>query len=306
MVVVGTRGSKLALVQTRWVMGLLENSDSQFDVQMKTVRTEGDIRRTASLAQIGGTGVFVKEIEAALLAGEIDLAVHSLKDLPVEQPDGLCIGAISLREDPRDALISTGSGGIDSLPVGATVGTGSLRRRAQLLAYRPDLDIRDIRGNVDTRLRKLRRGEYDAIVLAAAGMRRLGYTVDDAQYLPVEIMLPAVGQGALAIEIRADDPEVASLVDGINDPPTQAATLAESAFLAAFGGGCAVPIGAYAQVAGGSMTLQGMVSSLDGRRLLRDTATGPADNPVQLGESLARSLLARGAGDIIEEVVHGC
>ena len=302
--VVGTRGSKLALVQTSGVIAQLKRIDADLDIQMTTVRTEGDILHTASLAQIGGTGVFVKEIEAALLAGEIDLAVHSLKDLPVQQPAGLCIGAICQREDPHDVLLSNHNGGLDALPAGVVVGTGSLRRRAQVLAYRPDLEVRDIRGNVDTRLRKLHDGEYDAIVLAAAGLKRLGHTVTEQQYLPFETVLPAVGQGALAIEMRTGDERIARLIAPLNDPPTQVATQAEAAFLAAFGGGCAIPLGAYAEVADDVLTLQGMVSSPDGRRLLRERMIGAPQAPATLGTQLAHSLLARGAGEIIAEVLR--
>ena len=304
IVVVGTRGSDLALTQTRWVVAQLVRHYPDVEVQIKSVRTQGDILRTASLAQIGGTGVFVKEIESALVAGEIDLAVHSLKDLPVRQPTGVIIGAVCPREDPRDVLISTRAGGLDGLPEGAVVGTGSLRRRAQLLVHRPDLEVRDIRGNVGTRLRKLRDEEYDAIVLAAAGLKRLGYTVE-GQYLPLDIMLPAVGQGALAVEIRDGDPVTAPFMEAVDDPTTRAAVLAETTFLAAFGSGCAVPIGAYAEISGETMLMKGMVASLDGERHLRDELSGPARDPEALGLSLARVLLARGAGEIINEVIGG-
>jgi hydroxymethylbilane synthase len=303
-IVVGTRGSELALTQTKWVIDQLVRHRPDLEVQLETVRTEGDILRSASLAQIGGTGVFVKEIEAALLAGEIDLAVHSLKDLPVQQPAGLAIGAVCPREDPRDVLISTRAGGLDGLPQGAAVGTGSLRRRAQLLLHRPDLEILDIRGNVGTRLRKLRDEDLDAIVLAAAGLRRLGHTVREDQYLPLDVMLPAVGQGALAVEVRDGDPVTMPLVAAVNDPMTRAAVLAEMAFLAAFGGGCAVPIGAYAEVIGDTVRLKGIVVSLDGARHLEDEQTGPLHDPDAVGQSLARALLDRGAGDIINGVIH--
>ena len=303
-VVVGTRGSKLALVQTRGIVAQLERMNPDLQVQVTTVRTEGDILRSASLAQIGGTGVFVKELEAALLAREIDLAVHSLKDLPVQQPAGLCLGAICPREDPHDVLISNRALRLDGLPPGAVIGTGSLRRRAQLLSNRPDLEVRDIRGNVDTRLRKLRAGEFDAIILAAAGLKRLGHSVDKNDYLPLDIMLPAVGQGALAIEIRAGDDRIAGLVEPLNDPHSRASTQAEGAFLAEFGGGCAVPIGAYADVTGDVLTLQGIVASLDGKRMLRDRNIGSPQDPAEVGQQLARRLLERGAGEIVEEVLR--
>lgn len=299
VIVLGTRGSKLALVQSRWVADRLLEHHPHVDVQIKIVRTQGDIQHDASLTQIGGTGVFVKEIETALLAGEIDLAVHSLKDLPLQQPPGLTIGAVCYREDPRDALITNGEDGLDALPHGAVVGTGSLRRKAQLLAYRSDLTVRDIRGNVDTRLRKLHQGEYDAIVLAAAGLKRLGYPIREGQCIPFGVMLPAIGQGALAVEIREHDPIVTSLAAWLNDPTTEAATTAETAFLATLGGGCTAPIGAYAEVSGDHIVLQGMVADLNGQRLLRDEQTGSLSEPRETGRALATRLLARGAGEII-------
>lgn len=303
-IVVGTRGSALALVQTQTVVNRLSELRPELDIQIKRVKTEGDILASASLVKIGGKGVFVKEIEEALLSEEIDLAVHSLKDLPTAQPRGVVIGAVCRREDPRDAFISPRYAGrsLADLPGGAVVGTSSLRRQAQLLAYRADLVIREIRGNVDTRLRKVNSGTYDAIILAAAGLLRLGHAVAEDQYLPLDIMLPAVGQGALAVEVREGDDEVLSLVRALNDPASETATQAERTFLSAFGGGCAVPIAGYGLVSGDTLTLRGMVASLDGRRLLRDELTGPGADPHGLGERLARRLLDRGADKIIGEV----
>jgi hydroxymethylbilane synthase len=274
-------------------------------LRLKRVKTRGDIFRHVALARVNGKGIFVKEIEEALLSGEIDLAVHSLKDLPTALPRGLAIGAVPPREDPRDALVSALGIELGDLSPGAVVGTGSLRRMAQLLAARSDLEVREIRGNVDTRLRKVREGEYDAVILAAAGLRRLGLASAITQYLPLEVMMPAVGQGALAVEIRQDDQEMATLVRGINDPATEAATQAERAFLAAFGGGCAVPIAAYGAGEGERLLLKGMVTSLDGQRLLRDEVVGPVRDPQALGQMLAQRLLERGADEIVSEVIVG-
>ncbi len=295
----GTRGSKLALIQSQWVANRLRECYPTLDVQLQTVRTQGDILHSASLSQIGGSGVFVKEIEAALLADEIDLAVHSLKDLPLDQPPGLVVGAVCYREDARDVLLSNGADGLDALPRNGVVGAGSPRRKAQLLAYRPDLTVRDIRGNVDTRLRKLQQGDYDAIVLAAAGLKRLGHPIRETQYLPFEVMLPAIGQGALAVEVREHDAMTLELVARLNDPLAEAATRAEKAFLAAFGGGCAAPVGAYAEVHGDQIRLWGMVADPAGQQLLRDETTGPLSAPHEVGQELAARLLARGAGQFI-------
>lgn len=302
-VVVGTRASPLAVAQAKWVMSCLSQLHPELEIRLQTVKTSGDILHDVSLLRIGGKGVFVKEIEGALLAGEIDLAVHSFKDLPTDLPHGLVIAAVPVREDPRDALVSASGVELTDLPTGAVVGTGSLRRRAQLLAARSDLEVRDIRGNVETRLRKVRAGEYDAVVVAAAGVRRLGLASAITQCLPVEIMMPAVGQGALAVEIREDDQQMATLVKSINDPATEASTRAERALLAAFGGGCAVPIAAQGAVEGERLLLKGLVASLDGQRLLRDEAAGADSDPEALGEMLAQRLLSRGAGEIIAEAV---
>ncbi len=293
----------MALAQAEWVVARLSQLHPELDLRLKRVKTRADIFRDVALARIEGKGIFVKEIEEALLSGEIDLAVHSLKDLPTALPRGLAIGAVPPREEPRDALVSALGVELGDLPPGAVIGTGSLRRMAQLLAVRSDLAVREIRGNVDTRLRKVREGEYDAVVLAAAGLRRLGLASAITQYLPLEIMMPAVGQGALAVEIREEDQEMATLVRGINDSATEAATGAERAFLAAFGGGCAVPIAAYGAVEGESILLKGMVASLDGQRLLRDEVVGQARDAQALGEMLAQRLLEMGADEIVSEVI---
>jgi hydroxymethylbilane synthase len=307
--IVGTRGSALALAQAEMTETALRSAFPDREIIRKVISTTGDRRTDVPLSEVARVegvldkGVFTKELEIALDNGEIDLAVHSLKDLPVQQPAGLVIGAVCPREDPRDVLISTRAGGLDGQPQGSAIGTGSLRRRAQLLLHRPDLQIRDIRGNVGTRLRKLRDEDYDAIVLAAAGLRRLGHTVREDQYLPLDVMLPAVGQGALAVEIRDGDQVTMPLVATVNDPTSRAAVLAEMAFLAKFGGGCAVPIGAYAEVIGDTVRLTGIVISLDGRCHLGDELTGPLHDPDAVGQSLAQALLDRGAGDIINGVI---
>jgi hydroxymethylbilane synthase len=255
---------------------------------------------------VGSKGLFVKEIENALSSGEIDLAVHSLKDMPTELPPGLALGAILERADPRDALVVRGGqGDLASLRPGARIGTSSLRRRAQLLAARPDLQLLDLRGNVDTRLRKLREGHFDAVVLALAGMERLGHADVISQVLPLDLMLPAVGQGALCIEVRANDVVAQEQVGALDHPPTRQATEAERAFLRHLEGGCQLPIGAFAQVEDGRLSLRGLIVALDGSRLVRDEIRGPASDAAQLGTDLAVRLLAAGGEAILEEIRRG-
>ncbi|MFZ5915706.1 MAG: hydroxymethylbilane synthase [Chloroflexota bacterium] len=304
--VIGTRGSTLALWQTQYVVERLRAITPDLDIRVKTIQTQGDLVRDRALSEVGGKGLFVKEIENALLSAEIDLAVHSLKDMPTEQPRGLTLGAILERADPRDALVVRAGGqDLSSLPAGARVGTSSLRRRAQLLAARPDLRVLDLRGNVDTRLRKLREGQYDAIVLAVAGLVRLGHAQAIGQVLPLDLMLPAVGQGALCVEVRADDDAVRALVAALDHAPTRWATAAERSFLRRLEGGCQVPIGAYAQVDEGQLDLRGLVAALDGVRLARDAIHGPATEAERLGVALAERLLAIGGADILAEVRRG-
>lgn len=275
-------------------------------MQLKIIQTHGDRVRDRALSQVGDKGLFVKEIENALLDGQIDLAVHSLKDMPTGQPEGLALGAILERADPRDALVvHGGTGDLATLPRGARVGTSSLRRSAQLLAARPDLLIRDLRGNIDTRLRKLREGQYDAIVLAAAGLIRLDRAGDISQILSTDLMLPAVGQGALCIEIRTGDETTHTLLASIDHPPTRQATLAERAFLHHLEGGCQVPIGAYAEVNDRQLYLQGLVASLDGARIVRDEIRGPTAGADRLGRELAGRVLTAGGREILEEVRRG-
>jgi len=292
--IVGTRGSALARAQTDAVVERLQALQPDLEIAIQVIKTRGDMVQHKSLVGIGDKGLFTKEIEAALLAGHIDLAVHSLKDLPTELPPGLAIGAVTEREDARDVLVSRLGCSLDALPLGARVGTGSLRRAAQLLTYRPDLRIVDIRGNVDTRLRKAATEEYDAVVLAAAGLHRLGLTHHIAAYLPLEVMLPAVGQGALAVEVRAGegaegrDAQIRRLASLLDHVPTRAATTAERAFLQALGGGCRVPVAAYGEAVGGLLRLQGLVASPDGRRVWRGEIKGRMEEAEALGEELAR------------------
>jgi hydroxymethylbilane synthase len=303
--VIGTRGSLLARAQCHIVQEELAARHSADAWLMKEIKTQGDIDRNVSLASLGGQGAFVRALEERLLAGDIDLAVHSLKDMPTELPPGLKIGAVLRREDARDVLISRTGGDLDSLPEGAVVGTGSLRRTAQLLCYRPDLAIRDIRGNVDTRLRKLHEHQYDALVLAAAGLLRLGRGHLIGQHLSMEVMLPSVGQGALAIEVREDDGAVIRRIEPLNDAATELAVRAERGFLAALGGGCAVPVAAFAEVADRRIRLTGLVADPAGSRCIRRDLAGPASQPEALGRRLADRLLSRGARELLEEAVGG-
>jgi hydroxymethylbilane synthase len=300
-VTVGSRGSDLALWQTRWVINRLQQACPDIEFRIQRITTRGDAVRDQALSQVGGKGLFVKEIENALLAGEIDLAVHSLKDMPTDLPEGLAIGAVTAREDPRDVLVSRLGLGLAELPAGARVGTGSLRRAAQLRACRPDLQIADLRGNVDTRLRKAMTEEYDAVVLAAAGLLRLGYSGRITEYLSPKVMLPAAGQGALCVEIRTDDEATRTLISIVHDPLTDSTVTAERAFLARMGGGCRVPIAAYGIVNDHELWLRGMVASPDGSQLLRHELRGSWTEPVPLAQALAEEMLAQGADEIWQE-----
>lgn len=295
---VGTRGSRLALCQTDWVVGELRSLDASLCVEVRVIKTKGDKILDVPLAKIGDKGLFVKELEAALLSGEIDFAVHSAKDLPTEAPEGLCIAAIPERVDPSDVLISNGPGLAD-LPRGARIGSSSLRRRAQLHNFRADFEICDLRGNLDTRLRKLETGEFDAIVLAYAGLHRMGWADRITEKIPTEICLPAVGQGALALEAREGD-EVVGILHALDDAETRAAVLAERSLMRALEGGCQVPIGALGTVEDGTITLRGVVASLDGSTLVLGEVTG--EEPEPLGQELAQVLLAGGAKEILEGV----
>jgi hydroxymethylbilane synthase len=303
-VVLGTRGSKLAVQQSEWVQAQLHALAPHVTVTLRRIQTSGDKILDVQLAQIGGKGLFVKEIEEALLSSEIDLAVHSMKDMPTELPEKLAILCVPPREDPRDALISRDGRSFMSLPRGARIGTSSLRRQSQLLHARPDLTIVMLRGNLDTRLKKLREGQFDAIVLAAAGLRRLAWAHEITEYLAPQICLPAIGQGALGIEGRRDDHFIQTLLSGLNHAPTKTAVLAERALLHRLQGGCQVPIAAHATLVGRRVILEGLVSSVDGKELIRDTVEGTTEDPESIGIQLAERLLARG-GDKILQAIYG-
>ncbi len=296
----GSRPSKLARWQTSHILDLLQAAWPGLSCQVVTLVTEGDKKLEHPLPEIGGKGVFTAELESALLSGEIDLAVHSLKDLPVDERPGLCIGAISERADARDVLVSASRRTLSQLPLGARVGTSSPRRSAQLLAVRPDLAILPLRGNVDTRLRKALdavRHEYDAIVLAAAGIQRLGLSQHVTEYLPFEVMLPDPGQGALAVQCRSGDIETQQLLAAVHHLPTAQAVTAERAFLSTLGAGCSAPVAAYAGFQNGRLEMQAMVASTDGQRQVR--VSGRGDDPLILGQELARQALDRGAGELL-------
>ncbi len=295
MLVIGSRGSQLALWQANYVKERLEARGTECRIEI--IKTTGDKITDSPLHQVGGKGLFTKEIEEALLAGQIDLAVHSLKDLPTELPKGLTIAAFPQRADPRDAIIG---GKLRDLKFGATVGTSSLRRIAQLRRIRPDLDLKSIRGNVDTRINKVERGDYDAIVLAAAGLRRLGWGDIISEVFRPDIVCPAVGQGALAIETLEEGPGFDACAP-LDDPWTRLPVVAERAMLNALGGGCQVPIGAFGTLENTELFLTGAVFSPDGAAMVRYTATGECTRPSELGRSVAQVLLGRGAGELLAQ-----
>ena len=295
---IGSRGSQLALWQANHVAGLLRARGHK--VELEIIKTTGDKITDVALAKVGTKGMFTKEIEDALVENRVDLAVHSLKDLPTEVAVDFEIAAITHRENPRDVFCSVKFARIDALPEGANVGTSSLRRQAQLMAIRPDLQIHPLRGNVDTRLRKLEQGEYDAIILAAAGLNRLGKTQFVRQVIPVDVMTPAAGQGALGIEIRHGDVATLSQIAFLDDAAARATTTCERALLNKLGGGCQVPIGALAEVQNGRIRLDALVAHPDGTKVLRETREG--DDPVRLGNEVGEALLRRGGDAILEEV----
>lgn len=300
---IGTRASQLALWQANWVKSELEKRYPDLDVTLVKIKTIGDKILDVPLAKVGGKGLFTKEIEEAMLAGEIEVAVHSMKDVPTFFPEGLGLRCITKREDPRDIVIlRPGISNWQELPIGARIGTSSLRRKAMLLHPRPDLQMLDIRGNVETRIRKLTDDNLDAVVLAAAGMHRLGFATQISEYLPVEVSLPAIGQGALGLETRLDDAETNALVDFFNHAETSYAVIAERALLARLEGGCQVPIAAYGTVNAGELTLTGVVASVDGVQMLKKTVCGAVADAAVLGTSLADDLLIMGAGKILNEV----
>ena len=301
-IVIGTRSSKLALWQADYVEAKLRERYPELHVVQKRMTTKGDRVLDAPLAKIGGKGLFTKELEQAMLAGEIDLAVHSLKDMPTELPEGLMLAAVTERFDPGDAVVSPRYQTLANLPQGAKVGTSSLRRRAQLLAKRPDLEIVSLRGNVNTRLKKLEEENFDAIILAVAGLKRLGFHDRITEILPREICLPAVGQGALAIEARAADEATLSLIAFLDDAATRTAARAERAFLARVEGGCQVPVGVYAEAADEALEMEAVIASIDGERLYRRKKAGSTLDAEKIGRALAEELLAMGGKEILQEL----
>ncbi len=298
---IGTRGSKLALWQANWVQSQLQKHYPETSIQIVIIKTKGDKILDVPLAKVGGKGLFVKEIEEALLDGRIDIAVHSMKDMPADLPDGLTIGAIPKRENSQDVLVSS-VGSLADIPKGARIGTSSLRRAAQLLWARPDIQIEPLRGNLDTRLRKLDAGNMDAIVLAAAGIRRLGLEHRISEYLSTDVMLPAAGQGALCIEIRNDDPEIAKRIGLLDDADTRAVVLGERSCLHRLGGSCQVPIAAHGHIKDGQYTLSGLVAEPDGSRVLQSELSGSVADCQKIGQNLAETLMNQGALDIIEKL----
>jgi hydroxymethylbilane synthase len=306
--VIATRQSKLALWQAEWIKSQLEQIDPEFEIELNKIKTTGDKILDVPLAQVGGKGLFVKEIEEAMLRGEADLAVHSMKDVPTELPEGLHLSTITKREDPRDAFISQISNSkfqipnFLALPQGANVGTSSLRRICQLLNKRPDLKITQLRGNVDTRLRKLDEGQFDAIILATAGVKRLGHADRITEMLPTDISLPAIGQGAVGIECRVDDTFINDLLKKLNHEETSICVRAERAALKKLEGGCQVPIGAHARLIEGKLIIEGLVGSVDGKTLIKDKVEGRPEEAESLGSALAEKLLADGAKEILDEV----
>jgi hydroxymethylbilane synthase len=301
-IIVGSRRSKLALTQTNWVIEQLKKTGLPFEFEVKEIVTKGDVILNVTLSKVGGKGLFVKEIEQAMLDEEIDIAVHSMKDMPAELPKGLEIGCTPKRVDPRDALISEKYSSLRDLPEGAIVGTSSLRRAAQLLNRRPDLQVKSIRGNIDTRLEKLKSGEFDAIILAAAGLERMGWSKDVVtEYLDIDLCLPAVGQGSLAIECRSEDREVKELLSILNDAYTYQTVQAERSFLNMLEGGCQVPIAAHATMTDDhEVTLTGLVADPEGKEVLKEMRTGK--DPHQVGVALAEELMRLGAKQILDDV----
>lgn len=298
----GTRGSNLALTQTNCVLHELAKSFPQLVPETVIIKTRGDIMQDVSLAQIGGKGMFVKEIEDALLKGDIDLAVHSMKDMPAELPAGLIIGATPKREDPRDVVISKGGLKLEELPKGARIGTSSLRRGCQVKSLLPDVEIVPLRGNVETRIKKIETEKLDGIILAAAGLRRMGLMNTVSQFIPVEVMIPAVGQGVLAVEIRETDSEIKNIISALHDSTTWLESSGERAFLRRMGGGCRLPIAAYAKMERTTLKIRGLVGSPDGRFVIRDEVTGPPEDSAALGEALAEKILVQGGQAILDRI----
>ncbi len=299
---IGTRGSKLALWQANWVKSVLEKKFPSTPIELIIIKTQGDKILDVPLAKVGGKGLFVKEIEQALLTRRIDIAVHSMKDMPVDIPEGLCIGAIPERENPVDVFISRNGAGFNELAAGSVIGTSSLRRGAQLRHARPDIVIQPIRGNLDTRLKKLESENFDALVLAAAGVKRLNLDHKSTENLDPGIMLPAIGQGALCIELRKDDSTVGPLVTSLDHASTRAVVAGERAFLKRLEGGCQVPIAGHGRISEKQFTLTGLVAEVDGTRVIKGEKSGPLDSAETIGIDLAEELLAGGADKILEKL----
>jgi hydroxymethylbilane synthase len=300
---IGTRGSPLAVWQAEWVRARLLALHPEHTAEIIKIKTTGDKILDVPLAKVGGKGLFVKEIENALLEGQIDLAVHSMKDMPAEVPPGLCIGVVPERENPLDILIARNGSAFEDLPQGANVGSSSLRRGAQVRHIRPDITIQPLRGNLDTRIRKLETEGLDAIILAAAGVKRLGMESRITEYLSEDIMLPAIGQGALSIEVREDDNAIRDLVAPMDHRETRLAVESERAFLSRLEGGCQVPIAAHARIVGAQVYLTGLVAEVDGSVLLRENMTGSVDKHEELGVQLAERLLDQGGREILENIL---
>jgi len=299
---IGTRGSQLALFQANWVKDQLIHAHPEINVSLIKIKTTGDKIQDAPLAKIGGKGLFVKEIEEALIQRRIDLAVHSIKDVPTQFPEGLHLSVITKREDPRDVFISREGKTLRDLPPGAKIGTSSLRRQAQLLRYRSDFELIPLRGNLDTRLKKLKTMNLDGIVLALAGVKRLGLVEKVTEIISTDISLPAIGQGALGIETRQGDPEIAEQIRFLNDRDSWIAVSAERSFLNRLEGGCQVPIAAFARIAGATLQVDGLVGTIDGKRILRERLEGRVEEAESLGTKLADILLSKGAKQILDEV----
>ena len=299
---IGSRDSALAMWQTKHVISELEKVTSEYTFEIVPLKTKGDKILDVSLAKVGDKGLFTKELEAAMLDKTTDLAVHSMKDVPTNLVDGLIIGSILKREDPRDVLISPKGYTFQTLPEGAKVGTSSLRRKAQLQNLRPDLKICDVRGNLNTRMRKMHEENFDALILAAAGVIRMGWSDEISEYLPMDISLAAVSQGAIGIECREDDVEIMALIAKINDEETATCVCAERALLRALEGGCQIPIAAHAVIKNYTLKLNGLVASLDGKRVIKETLSGNKDNAEEIGLELAKKLTALGADEILAEI----
>ena len=300
---IGSRGSRLALLQAEFIRSLIKSKFPEITTELHIIRTTGDKILDSQLSEIGGKGVFVKEIEDALIRNEIDIAVHSMKDLPTILPNGLTIGAVAERHDPRDVLVSKNDIKFNELPKGAKVGTSSLRRQAQLLNLRPDLQIFPLRGNVDTRVRKVRSEGLDSAVLALAGLERMGFKDEIAEIFPVDVLVPAPGQGALAVECREDDREINDIISQINHKESSISASAERAFLAELGGGCQVPVGCYARIKKDRINILGLIASTDGREIIREEIDGSVEIHQALGRELALTILNKGGREILSKGV---